>query len=400
MMRRIFILLSLIVAWIDVHAELAAATKAASGAPVKIVCFGDSVTGLYYHTGGRRTYTDLLGDALRQAIPNAKVEMRNAGIGGHTTVNALSRIERDVIAHKPDLVTVMFGLNDMVRVPLESYRANLVTIVGKCREAGAEIILCTPNAVTDNAARPTKKLLDYCEAVRSVAAALDVPLCDAYAACDKLRERNSMQWRLLMSDDIHPNLAGHLFIAGQIAATIVAKPVSTGKLVVPAPAIPRTISLRASKKPIQILAMPPFDKWIASALGAENESPEPKVIPWDIAGKTLPQIEKDAQSRVRKLKPDLVVIAVPRDAEASSVEEFIHAHTWIANWSLSFGRQEWDCVIIHPSVADPDGADPEKDELIRTLAAAADLALIDRKPGDRSSAAEIFAKWLRAELKR
>lgn len=400
MMRRIFILAALIVASVDVHAELAAARKAASGAPVKIVCFGDSVTGLYYHTGGRRTYTDLLGDALRKAVPNAKVEMRNAGISGHTTVNALSRIDRDVIAHKPDLVTVMFGLNDVVRVPLDAYRANLVTTVKKCRDAGADVILCTPNAITDNTARPTKKLLEYCAAVRSVAAELNAPLCDAYAACDALRERDYLQWRLSMSDDIHPNLAGHQFIAAQIAGAIIGKPVAMSPLTAPAPAIPRTLSLRKSKKPARILAMPPFDKGISPSFASGAELPAPDVTSWAVEGMTLPEIEQDARARVRKLKPDLVVIAVPRGAKAKSVEEFIHAHTWIANWSLSFGRREWDCVIVHPSVADPDGADPEKDELIRMFAKAADLALIDRKPGDESSAEEVFTNWLRAELSR
>jgi len=48
--------------------------------PVRIVCFGDSVTGVYYHTGGRRAWTDMLGIALGKAYPKAKVEMFNAGI--------------------------------------------------------------------------------------------------------------------------------------------------------------------------------------------------------------------------------------------------------------------------------------------------------------------------------
>ncbi len=90
--------------------------KLLAGEAARVVCFGDSVTGVYYHTGSRRAYTDMLGIALRKLAPQAKVEMINAGISGHTTENALARIDRDVIVHKPDLVTVMFGLNDMTRV--------------------------------------------------------------------------------------------------------------------------------------------------------------------------------------------------------------------------------------------------------------------------------------------
>ena len=45
----------------------------------------------------------------------------NAGISGHTTTEGLARLDRDVLQHKPDLVTVSFGLNDMIRVPEEQF---------------------------------------------------------------------------------------------------------------------------------------------------------------------------------------------------------------------------------------------------------------------------------------
>ena len=87
--------------------QLETAAKIRRGEPVRIVCFGDSVTGVYYHTGSRRAYTDMLGLALKQAHRRANVTMVNAGISGHTTVNALARIDTDVLAHKPTVVTQM-----------------------------------------------------------------------------------------------------------------------------------------------------------------------------------------------------------------------------------------------------------------------------------------------------
>jgi len=44
---------------------------------VRIVCFGDSLTGVYYHTGGRRAYSDMLGIALKKITPRA------TGVGLH-----------------------------------------------------------------------------------------------------------------------------------------------------------------------------------------------------------------------------------------------------------------------------------------------------------------------------
>jgi len=107
--------------------------------------------------------------AIRKALPDANVSVVNAGISGHSTVDALKRLDHDVLAHRPQLVTVMFALNDMVRVPINAYRANLKKIIAKCRGAGAEVMLCTPNGVIATPGRSVEKLAEYCDALRAVA---------------------------------------------------------------------------------------------------------------------------------------------------------------------------------------------------------------------------------------
>lgn len=363
--------------------------------PVNVICFGDSVTGLYYHTGGRRTYTDMLGIAIHRVYPNAKATLINAGISGNTTVNALGRIERDVLKKNPTLVTVMFGLNDMVRVPLADYRKNLITIVEKCRSDGAEVLLCTPNSVTDTASRPTKKLIEYCNVVRDIADEYKVPLCDTYRACETVRRRDALSWRLLMSDAIHPNMAGHKLIAREIAYAISGKRITLDNVPSPAPGIPRTLSLLGTGKPVTILAMPPYDKLIAGSLKKLSPSAQLKIHSWPTAGQSVTQLEQSAKSLVRTMKPDLVIIAVPRFKDGKPTESFIHSYAWTMNWSLSFGKQQWDCIAIHPSVADSKKSEPAQDDLVRTLIKAQDLSLIDRKPNDASSAAEVLEAWLK-----
>ena len=86
--------------------------------PVRIVCIGDSITGVYYHSGGMRAYPEMLQIALQKLHPKAKVTVRNAGISGDTSKGGLARLERDVLAQKPHLVTIMFGMNDLVRPTL------------------------------------------------------------------------------------------------------------------------------------------------------------------------------------------------------------------------------------------------------------------------------------------
>jgi pimeloyl-ACP methyl ester carboxylesterase len=98
-------------------------------APLKIVCLGDSVTGVYYHTGGRRAWPELLQLALQQALPEQAVEVVNAGISGQTTRDGLARLERDVFAHQPQVVTISFGLNDLTRLSEREFHHGLQTLV-------------------------------------------------------------------------------------------------------------------------------------------------------------------------------------------------------------------------------------------------------------------------------
>ena len=136
--------------------------------PVRVVCFGDSITGVYYHTGGRRAWCDMLGIALKRLYPQARVEMFNAGISGNTSAAGLKRIEKDVLARRPHLVVVMFGMNDTARAPREQFEANLKSIVDRCRGIGAAVVLCTPNSVYPNEPRPVERLAQFAESVRRV----------------------------------------------------------------------------------------------------------------------------------------------------------------------------------------------------------------------------------------
>ena len=381
-----------------IGSELSARKKLLSGDPVKVVCFGDSVTGVYYHTGSRRAYTDMLGISLQRVSGKANVEMINAGISGHTSVNALARIDRDVLAHKPDVVTVMFGLNDMTRVSLDDYRANLRTIVEKCRAVGAEVVLATPNNVIDTPSRPTSKLVLYCDVVRQVGQELGVPICDLYQQLSGIRAIEPFDWRLMMSDSIHPNMAGHKSMAERLAQAITGSKVSLENVLPLAPALQRTLARIEGNKPVRVLAMTPYDSIIDSVLRSVSDNVQVELTSWPVEGLSLAQIEQDANARVRAMKPDLVLIAIPRPATTESDEPFVSSYAWAMNWSLNFGPPTWDCVVIHPSVADADAKPGQRDDLIRRLVAAQDLCLIDRKTGDTAAPAKLIEVWLANEL--
>jgi lysophospholipase L1-like esterase len=375
-----------------------AASLASGEKSVTIVCFGDSVTGLYYHTGGRRAYADMLELAMERLYPKAAVTVVNAGISGHTTVDALKRMDADVLAHKPDLVTIMFGLNDMTRVSLDDYRANLATIIARCREIGAEVLLCTPNAVLETANRPSTTLVKYVEAVRAVGAEQKTPVVDCYRAYDEVRTKDPLAFALLMSDEIHPNMDGHKLFAELLAEAVSGKAISLADVGPMQPAIPKTLALISAGKPVNVYAMPPYDQHMAAALRQLVPSATVKVTPWPVSGKSLAEIEQHAKE-VRKMTIDLVVIAVPPDADADTVESYIRSYSWVLNWSLSFGYQEWDCIALPPSVTTPKLSTDveERDRIARKLIGAQDLGTVTRQDGDDRPAEALLLEWLREQ---
>jgi len=374
-----------------------------TGEAVRVVCFGDSVTGLYYHTGGRRAYTDLLGTALRRLCPRADVTMFNAGVSGDTTARGLSRMQENVLAKNPTLVTVMFGLNDIVATSKTEYRSNLNTIIDRAEAAGAEVILCTPNAVTTTGSRPVEKLERYCEIIRQIAHERNVLLCDSYSQCQAMMQQDPLAWRLTMSDEFHPNCNGHKMLAEQIAATITGRTISLKDVRPLAPALSFCRQAIRDDRAVRILAMPPTDQSVTAAFQSAHPNGQLEVTRWETADRTLPALMNDAKARVRKQNPNLVVISVPRTAAALSQEEFIHSYAWLMNWSLSFSHATWDVVVVHPDVTDDphraDAAETEEiDTMIRTLVRAQDLPLIDRVQGDNREAAKIVEEWFRAEV--
>ncbi|QDT46230.1 Arylesterase precursor [Symmachiella dynata] len=366
---------------------------------VKVVCFGDSVTGIYYHTGGRRAYTKLVQIALEKTKPRAIVQAINAGISGHTTRDALARIEKNVLAHKPDLVTVMFGLNDMTRVPLFEYRDNLTKIIEMCRAAGAEVLLCTPNSVYDTKSRPEAKLEKYVAAVHQVAQAQQVEVADCYAAYQSLRSRDEFAWATLMSDEIHPNLDGHKLIAEEIVQAILGRRILLKDIPVSTPSIPWTRGKLQKKQPIHILAMPPFDAQIKVAIRRIYPNADIKVTTWETAGKSLGDIEEQSKT-IRKMAPDLVVIAVPIETTSSSREQYVRTYSWILNYALSFGLRTWDVIAIDPALASEPSSPEQRSRarLVQQLVRAQDLPFVKRPEDNSTPSGDVLKQWFAEQL--
>lgn len=370
---------------------------------MRIVCFGDSITGVYYHTGGRRAYCDMLAIALKNIYPGAKIEMVNAGMSGNDTFAGLARMDRDVLSQKPNLAVIMFGMNDCVRADItpEVFSANLKNIAGRCREIGAEVVLCTPNSIyAEDPNRPVAKLAAYAETVRKVAKEMSVPLADCYCAFENVRAANALEWKFLMSDTIHPNMNGHKLFAETIAESISGRRVKLDKIPPYAPSLPFTFERLAAKQPVSVIAMPPYDRVIPEVLRKLYPDAVINMTTWPVTGTALDDIEKWAKD-IRNIKPNLVAVAVPAEAQANDEEHYIRSYDWVLNWSLDFGPQTWDTIAILPSVTDMHVKtnDLARAELARRVILGKDIAVVERRTDDRSTPDKILLDWFLGQQK-
>ena len=367
--------------------------RPSDGRLTRIVCFGDSITGVYYHSGSQRAWCDMQGLALQKANPRANLQMINAGISGHTTVNALARIEKDVIAHQPHMVVVMFGMNDVTRVPLETYEKNMRQIVSRCQAAGAAVVLCTPNGVSANTDRPEEKLNRFADVVRAVAASQRLPLVDFLKDWQQFRDRDPVGWSLIMSDAIHPNMNGHIRFAELITESICGRAVSLGVPVPPFDALHHTFDQLNKKEAVKIVAMPPYDQIIPDQLKRHFPEAEFAVTVWPTENQSVSDMRAWA-SRIRGLTPTLVVPAIPLESLNTPQEGFIPDYEWILNLSFQFGGRPWDVVPVLPLEVS-DKTDVQKNNLMiaRTIAVGKDIRFMERRD-DKQAIDDVVSSWI------
>lgn len=204
----------------------------------RYVALGDSTTeGLEdrYPDGAYRGWADRLAAFLAAASPG--LGYANLAIRGRKLGQIRAEQLAPALALEPDLATVLGGLNDILRPSVDLYAvgADLDTIVGSLREAGATVVVMTypdPTAVITVAAGPIGDRVDAFNAIiRRVADERGAVLIDL----DRDGVANPRYWS---ADRLHANPLGHERMAAAAAHALGADPGPgwDAKLPMPAPA--------------------------------------------------------------------------------------------------------------------------------------------------------------------
>lgn len=132
----------------------------------------------------------------------------NGGVNGDTSAQGLQRLPALLDEHRPALVMVTLGGNDMLRrLPIQALEENLARVVVKCKAEGVQVVMvATPQPTLAGA---VLRNLSAPEFYGRVAASHQVPLIE-----DAIAEVLSDP--VLKGDQIHPNAEGHARLAGKI----------------------------------------------------------------------------------------------------------------------------------------------------------------------------------------
>ena len=170
---------------------------------------------VYHRTaflGDSITDGDTYPQLVRQALDDAelpKMVAINAGIGGDTAKGMHARLQRDVLAFHPTLVTLSVGANDAGRVSAEAYERDVRGIAERLKQEHIPLIVLMPNITGPKFANKQKDLDAYEVILRQVAKEYGFRVAEV-----NQRQREAAAGHVqLAPDDIHPNWEGQKMIA-------------------------------------------------------------------------------------------------------------------------------------------------------------------------------------------
>ncbi len=196
----------------------------------RILFLGDSITDAqrlerpYAPLGNGYVY--FAASFLQARFPHLEFQIENRGVSGDTSRELLHRWRRDCLDWKPDVASILIGINDLWRrykpvldpqkspVSAEEYEDNLRRMLTESLCKGIRFILMEPFFFCRDCREPMRRDLDdYRNAVYRLSGEFGtilVPLQQAYEQIKHLVADS--RWS---EDGVHPSTWAHAWIARQ-----------------------------------------------------------------------------------------------------------------------------------------------------------------------------------------
>ena len=195
--------------------------------PLTWVFVGDSITHGSLHTNGQRSFPEHFAERVRCELKRYSDIVINTGVTNDTTNILLRTWEARVARFKPDVVSIMEGMNDCYdgvicsviegmndcneATTKEKFANNLYEIVSRVRQIGAIPLLHSMNTINLATDLQRKNLPMYVDVIRSIVREQRVIFVDNYKYWEA--NSNTSKW---LNDSIHPNSIGHRAIVNEV----------------------------------------------------------------------------------------------------------------------------------------------------------------------------------------
>lgn len=200
----------------------------------RVLFYGDSIT-------EQRLYTTYVEHYVLTRFPERRLTFINTGWGGDKVtgngcepcagVGGLARLKRDVLNHRPTVVTLLFGMNDgdyqdFDPAILKVYEDGLTAIIREIKaHTRARIYVMTPTVYDGTRHTPWShtdrynEVLDrFSEAAKQIAKRENLPIIDLHLATTvALRKAKEIDPAYtFLPDGVHPEADGQLVMATEI----------------------------------------------------------------------------------------------------------------------------------------------------------------------------------------
>lgn len=170
-------------------------------------------------------YPNLIASKLGNLYAEQRPVFLNRGIGGNRVSDLYARWNEDAISLKPDLISILIGINDIWRImrglpsgATDRFERLYRHLLEETREVlpDAALVLCEPFALPASATEEgwegwQSRLRDYSQTLQGLASQYGAVFVPLQAAFDRAAERTDAAYWLW--DGVHPTAAGHDLIA-------------------------------------------------------------------------------------------------------------------------------------------------------------------------------------------
>jgi lysophospholipase L1-like esterase len=167
-------------------------------------------------------YAAMVSGQVLLAHPDMELKCYNRGISGNKIPDLAARWDQDVIALKPDILSIMIGVNDLwhtfafgskYKATIDDYETGYRALIGRTQKEvpGVRIVICEP--FTTRTAPEFKPLAQFREVSKKLADEMNLTFVPFQAMFDEAVKAAPAEFWLW--DGIHPSAAGHAIMANK-----------------------------------------------------------------------------------------------------------------------------------------------------------------------------------------